>query len=624
MGINSRHMVFFLRIMTFITVILCLITTPSGAFVLVKDGLPACFIVLRNDAPEAERYAARELTDHLEKMTGARLPIREAGKADAVPEIGHAVLLGRGSWLDLPRFREIGEDMDTLGSQSYFIRAYGADDSETLIITGATPRATLYAVYELLKFLGVRWYTPEVTKIPHTRTVDLKNIDIADFPCFPYRGILRGNDEILPEWTARLRLNAGYGFTERELGCAPEYLTLDIPLGTCFSTVDFEQHPEMFPLINGERTFGYDLCCFTSSRAKAAAADTIIARLSKNPSVTHVMLIPDKSGQLCRCSECEKAARTGGNAVDVMLAWLNGVAERVNRSAGQVSMVLVLPDSLDYAPKRNHLSRYTVVRLGDDRYDIRRPFEESVDEKVLTFVRDMRRWAQRTESVFILHPVGNSDYPAAPFPDFTQTFKNTLMYRNEFVQGMFFRFPCSRGVPFADDEMRMWVLSQLLWDSDLNGDDLAREWIKGVYGISWGPMLDYRKHLQKIAQSLEQPLTVRSDPGEYISGEWLSVADRIIQRGFAQSMTDSIAHRYVRKTRLNLWYTRLLIERKKIESSGISPDAKTSGTIAELLKKWETEMKESRYDRVSETETADQFARSLRTLIKPSGPSRNR
>ena len=54
----------------------------------------------------------------------------------------------------------------------------------------------------------------------------------------------------------------------------------------------------------------------------------------------------------------------------------------------------------------------------------------------------------------------------------------------------------------------MWVLSQLLWDSDRDGNALVKEWIKGVYGYAWGPMFDYWRHLQKIIVISDKRLTI--------------------------------------------------------------------------------------------------------------------
>ncbi len=190
--------------------------------------MPSCIIILSSNAPKAERYAAEELVKYLKEMTGASFPIRETDYA-SIPTNAHAVLIGQGGWLGMSRFSTSVEDLEIQGPQSYVIKTYADGEPDILLITGATPRTTVYAVFGLLHKLGVRWYTPEVTRVPHPATVDLGELDITDFPCFHNRGIECAGSGT--EWAAHLRLNDGYGFMESELACTPEYVALDIQLG---------------------------------------------------------------------------------------------------------------------------------------------------------------------------------------------------------------------------------------------------------------------------------------------------------------------------------------------------------------------------------------------------------
>lgn len=586
---------------------------PVQAFVMARDGMPSCIIVLRSNAPKAERYAAEELAQYLKEMTGASLPIRETDYA-SIPTNAHAVLIGQGGWLGMSRFSTSVEDLDIQGPQSYVIKTYADGEPDILLITGATPRATVYAVFGLLLKLGVRWYTPDVTRVPHSATVDPGELDITDFPCFHYRGIECAGSGT--EWATHLRLNDGCGFMERELACKPEYVALDIPLGELLSGSDPASQSGLFPLIDGERTGRYDLCCFTNPQTIAVVADSITARVSGNPSITRVVLLTDQSGFFCQCDACIQAVRKEGSRSDVLMQWLIRVSDRVMQSNPHVTAELLLPRACSSAPARKYSLRHAAVRINDDVFGRNRPFEDSVDEQDMNYVHDLQSWSKKIEYITIVHPTGHQDYPLLPFPDVTQTFRNTLMYRDEFMQGLFFTVPSLPGLPVADAELRSWVFAQLLWDSDQDGTALVREWIKGVYGMSWGPMLDYWKHIGKLSASTDSLLTVHTDPYSFITNEWLDTADRIIQRGYAQSMTDSTAHRYVRKARLGVWFARLLRAKKDIEAETASITGKQSDAVRTLLERWEKEMVALGFDRVSEKETVEEFASSLRMQLK--------
>jgi hypothetical protein len=231
----------------------------------------------------------------------------------------------------------------------------------------------------------------------------------------------------------------------------------------------------------------------------------------------------------------------------------------------------------------------------------------------MRFVRNIHTWATALEPVYIVHPSGNSALPLAPFPDIAPSAANILLYRNEFVKGLFLEASGDTTLAVADRELRIWALSRMLWNSDLEYDQVLREWLKGVYGNAWGPMLDYHRHLSALAAAQAVKLTAGSEPSEYITGEWLNTADRIIQRAFAQSMTDSTAHHYVRIARLSIWYARLHLTRTIAASGAIASGAADRRDMPGLLERFIQEMHDLGFARVSEHETLEQFSNTVKT-----------
>ena len=62
--------------------------------------------------------------------------------------------------------------------ETYLIFLRTADlitgNGEILVLAGGRPRGAIYAVYEYLHRVGVRWYSPEYTKIPKNQKVEFK------------------------------------------------------------------------------------------------------------------------------------------------------------------------------------------------------------------------------------------------------------------------------------------------------------------------------------------------------------------------------------------------------------------------------------------------------------------
>ena len=135
----------------------------AGNLVLAERGRVAVYsIVVPAEASEVVRYAAEELRDFTERVTGVKLPIITDGMKP-VPPSEKAIVLEVGSLT--PRNGDLSGEAALNGPQGRLNAAAGGADAfrlhvegERLRITGGGDRGVLYGVYELLeRFAGCRW-----------------------------------------------------------------------------------------------------------------------------------------------------------------------------------------------------------------------------------------------------------------------------------------------------------------------------------------------------------------------------------------------------------------------------------------------------------------------------------
>ncbi len=204
--------------------------TASAALELVKDGKPVSEIIVEKEALPQVHFAALELQGHLEKISGARLPIvhepsqnvtpiyvgesrytREAGiTTDHLAMEGYEIvatdealfLVGRDAVFpayprgfksadDIQRLTKewqdyVGENWDLPRNGLYDPRNF----SEQLGFSIYDPTGTLFGVYAFLEQLGVRWYMPYGdygTVIPQLATVSVPVQKTAASPVFSRR-----------------------------------------------------------------------------------------------------------------------------------------------------------------------------------------------------------------------------------------------------------------------------------------------------------------------------------------------------------------------------------------------------------------------------------------------------
>ena len=157
----------------------------AAEMVIVQDGQPRATIVVAKDpagpAREKTQTAARELQSYIQKISGARLPIVD----DAQNPAGPLILVGRSRLSDGLGVAIPGGVTSARREEGFVIACKG----DRLLLAGNNDgpyHGTEYAVYDLLRSLGVRWFMPgEFGEIvPHTTTVRVPEQRVEEKPDF--------------------------------------------------------------------------------------------------------------------------------------------------------------------------------------------------------------------------------------------------------------------------------------------------------------------------------------------------------------------------------------------------------------------------------------------------------
>ena len=220
----------------------------ANAVDLVKDGQPVAEIITKESPPPSILLAAQELQNHLEKISGAKLPI----VTKASPDVKNHIYVGENDYT-----RKIGVNLDDVRNNGFKIMAKddyvilaGRESSIASTIgkyADPNPRirnemwkeltggklwrfpgiadvrgfqfgvylddgtGTLYSVYELLEQLGMRWYLPMADigiVYPSLKNVSVKDQNLKKEPQFAARifnnGTGRFKDEFL--WFKSMKL----------------------------------------------------------------------------------------------------------------------------------------------------------------------------------------------------------------------------------------------------------------------------------------------------------------------------------------------------------------------------------------------------------------------------------
>ena len=248
----------------------------AAALELVTDGRARVAIVLPDSAHLHLERAAQELQTHIEKISGATLQVmRGVG-----PHGMAAIEIGPSFAPALQR--SLSGRSDRAGAFILSVRPDGVR------LVGNSPEGTMYAAFELLEQLGVRWYLPGDLGmvIPQARTVALEEQETFQAPTFQGRHYLWFSAAM--PWYYRQRMG-GY----RDPGCH------GIPQ---LPPSDFETQPELWALIDGERH--HTQLCLIDPRVLERAIAATIAYFDRRPDARWIGMGPEDTGGFCMCEAC--------------------------------------------------------------------------------------------------------------------------------------------------------------------------------------------------------------------------------------------------------------------------------------------------------------------------------
>ncbi|HUU89665.1 MAG TPA: alpha-glucuronidase family glycosyl hydrolase, partial [Phycisphaerae bacterium] len=150
----------------------CVITVGGKAL----DPATHAIIIPEQPTPQ-EQHAAEDLANHVERMTGKRLPVA------AESQLGEKTPIVVGKCAATLKALGVAVDFDALGIEGIAIETKGP----ALVLAG-NQRGVLYAVYTFLEDYGdCRWFTPDCSRIPKSGTFAVADLKVRYTPPLEYR-----------------------------------------------------------------------------------------------------------------------------------------------------------------------------------------------------------------------------------------------------------------------------------------------------------------------------------------------------------------------------------------------------------------------------------------------------
>ena len=444
--------------------------------VLFADGASEYSIVVPSNASDSERWAGQELQHWLKEVSGAELPIVDRSDSDK------AIVLGAYE----PVQKLVGTDFaaPTPEDEAFTYKNFGP----TIAIWGGSMRGTMYGVMAFLENeMGVRFYTPRVTVTPKKAQYAFKYINLSDKP-----GLRVRNDFYFeafdPIWAAHNRVNGAMGYREQP-GGVECYWAVHTFYPIMPPDEFFGEHPEYYSLIDGVRTHDHAQLCVTNPEVLSIFTERIKQRMRDNPEYLIYSVSQNDWRNPCQCDNCQAIAKREESESGPIIWFVNQIADDIkdefpDKFIGTLAYQYTRKPCKTLKPREN-----VVIRLCSIECCFSHDFMSCPQNQ--EFVADAEGWAAIAPHLYVWDYVVNFSHYTMPYPNFPVLKPNLQFFRDHNAIGVMEQAAYqSRGGEWS--ELRMYVLSKLLWNPDRpDVDGIIDDFMYGYYGRSGQYVREY-------------------------------------------------------------------------------------------------------------------------------------
>lgn len=464
-------------------------------------------LVIPESATDYEEYAASEMAYFLQMSTGGTIKVdndANVSYSDGAKIISLGATRMRG---------ETGKTYteDELGLSGYRINTVG----KSVFISGANEHGTLYGVYEFLKHTAnYEFFSDDEIVIDKTPDLDVLKFDITTIPSIQRRAL-----GYKPLWNS-----ASYTKRLRLVDFSEGYIIDGHTFGTILPNDEYStEHPDWF----ADHTASNSQPCFTNDDVFEEfvknSKKIITNHFEAGGTGRYFMLGQNDNGAFCTCAKCTEAKKKYGTVSGVLLYFVNRVTEALDAwlATAYPDKHLEYPtyayiESMDPPIAFNSTTgqwNEPTIRPRDDVFVMITPLSADWtysfdDSRNSTMNSVINGWGNVTSNLWIYSYCVNFKQYFLPYNNYNILAAN---YRvaNKYNMYAYYEQGANQSSTTGLMELKFYLISNLLWDCNQDGEALAEKFIRQYYGPVSDYMLEYYNMIRMwyghIQEELEPP-----------------------------------------------------------------------------------------------------------------------
>ena len=473
----------------------------SEKLVIAENGATNYRIIVSKAANECEQFAAEELQSFIKQSTETTLPILtddqvKFSKYSSFISIGETHLYETADFkVDDSELKLDGFVIKTLGNQ--------------IFIRGARDRGTLFGVYEFLeRFIGVRFFTPEDTKVPKMNTLAVHSMNLIEIPTINVRSYYSVEVDRDALYTARMRMVSLYGNDQEKYG-GGKYRDMHVSAHNMGWYIDKDAYIKEYPHFFFEGAGTWDICMSYGMTEEGLpdpnveispytiVLENLKKRVADNPEISYFSVCHNDIPEGCPCDICrERQSQEKGGETGILLRFINALDNELqnwlkeNYPERTPVKLVTFAYARTLQPPVNAKGKWLVE--PNDNVVIWIAQEHNlayslIDERQAQTVREVNeQWVEKAKG--IMYWDYRNCWPEEWFylPGLTTLQPDIQWLSTVNAEYVFFQASLGDGNDPVTwmQTLKTYIAAKLMWNPDINVQELIDEYLEYVYGDS--------------------------------------------------------------------------------------------------------------------------------------------
>ena len=447
--------------------------------ILVSNEKTTYHIVHSKDSSECERFACKECQKYLYLSLNTLIPVF----SDKCEKRSCEIIIGDA------RDNNYKSILLKKSKEAYLIK----EDKGDIYINGNSPRAILYGVYKFLEeFIGFKCFAIDCEKYETLNELTIqKNYELINDFTFEYRETY-WTDSFNGDFAAKNMLNSNLADLSDKHGGKVKWFNFHHSFSDLVNPNEyFETHPEYFSLVDGKRQKEHTELCLSNPDVYEIALKKLKEWIKNNPHCDIFSVAQDEwmghfIKMACECENCKKIDLENESQSGSIITFVNKLAREIKEEYPDKLIHTFAYQYSRKTPKKVIPENNVIVRLCN----IECSWDKSIEEGALLdmesrsgkFYQDLLDWGKITNRLYIWDYAVNFRNYLLPFPNLRTMEKNIALYRKCNVKGVLMQGNFSYGGGGYLDELKAYVVANLLRDDSKDLNYLINDFCKYYYG----------------------------------------------------------------------------------------------------------------------------------------------